>query len=265
MPPKSKKSEVNKTIVSQETCFVIMPFSGWFDNYYLNIYIPAIEEAGLTPKRADDIYRPSTIIQDIWDLTKNSKLVLADLTGKNANVFYELGLAHALAKPAILITESMDFVPFDLRALRVIEFDKNLPDWGINLKEKIKSSIKETLNSPLNAVLPTFLDIKEDMNQKGKITKQEKELIELKQDIELIKSNIKTGRVNSIQFSNMPFSARDIDIMKLIGSGKPYKEISYMFDIPMSRINQIVRKLYDMTGTNSTAQLIKYASDTGLI
>jgi len=48
-------------------------------------------------------------------------VLLADLTGKNPNVFYELGLAHALAKPVILIAETLDDIPFDLRALRVIQ------------------------------------------------------------------------------------------------------------------------------------------------
>lgn len=119
-----------------DTCFTIMPFGGWFDEYYESIYCPAIEAAGLKPCRADDLYRPSTIVTDIWSYTQSSKLVLADLSGKNPNVFYELGLAHALAKPAILVTEAIDDVPFDLRALRVLEYNKNQPRWGGILQEK---------------------------------------------------------------------------------------------------------------------------------
>lgn len=85
-----------------ETCFTIMPFGGWFDDYYESIYCPAIEAAGLKPCRADDLYRPSTIVTDIWSYTQTAKLVLADLSGKNPNVFYELGLAHALPSPRYL-------------------------------------------------------------------------------------------------------------------------------------------------------------------
>lgn len=250
---------------SQDTCFVIMPFGGWFDNYYSTIYVPAIEEAGLLPTRADDIYRPSTIIQDIWNMTRNSLLVLADLTEKNANVFYELGLAHALAKPAILIAESMEFVPFDLRALRVIEYNKNLPDWGVALKEKIKISIKETLNSPLNSVLPTFLEIKEEIQHKGKITKQEKELLELKQDIELIKSNIKTGQVNEFKLSNSPFTSRDIQVIRMIADGIPYRSIAHTLGVSSTTVSTIVRRLYGLTGAISPAELIKLAMQQGLI
>lgn len=106
-------------------CFVIMPFGGWFDKYYIDIYIPAIEAAGFEAKRAEDLYRLGNIVNDIWAYTKEATVLLADLTNKNPNVFYELRLAHAITKPAVLITASMEDVPFDLRSLRVIDYDKN--------------------------------------------------------------------------------------------------------------------------------------------
>jgi predicted ATPase len=143
----------------RDTCFVIMPFGDPFDSYYLAIYVPAIEAAGLTARRADDLFRPSTIVSDIWALTREAKLILADLSGKNPNVFYELGLAHAVEKPAILVSQSMDDVPFDLRSLRIITYDKNHPNWGDVLRDKIEKAIRETLSSPVDTVLPTFLTI----------------------------------------------------------------------------------------------------------
>jgi hypothetical protein len=172
-------------------CFTIMPFGGWFNDYYLNIYRPAIEAAGMKPHRADDLYRPSTIVNDIWSYTRQAKIVLADLTGKNPNVFYELGLAHALAKPAILVAESMDDVPFDLRSLRVIEYDKNDPDWGETLKEKIGNAIKEVLEAPLQAVLPAFLEVKPS-KERASVSKHEKELLELRQEIESIRADVRS-------------------------------------------------------------------------
>ena len=139
-------------------CFTIMPYGDWFDVYYNKIYAPAIEEAGLISKRADDLYRPSSIVHDIWQYTKESKIVLADLTGKNPNVLYELGLAHAIAKPVILIVEKMEDIPYDLRALRIIEYDKNAHNWGELLKDKIINAIKEVLHAPTKAVPHAFLD-----------------------------------------------------------------------------------------------------------
>jgi hypothetical protein len=68
---------------AQDTCFTIMPFGGWFDDYYVSIYKPAIDAAGLAACRADDLFRPSAIVTDIWAYTKSAKVILADLSGKN--------------------------------------------------------------------------------------------------------------------------------------------------------------------------------------
>lgn len=199
----------------EEICFVIMPFGGYLDDYYQSIYCPAIQAEGLLPHRADDLFRPSTIVNDIWHYTKKSKIILADLSHKNPNVFYELGLAHALAKPAILVAESMDDVPFDLRALRVLVYDKNVPDWGKVLKEKIQASIRETLATPSSSVLPTFLDTKES-SPKPTITPVEKELLELKQQMELLRESV---RQTSERLMN-PDEAR-IRIERYVSQGMP--------------------------------------------
>ncbi len=187
----TKKKKPKKPI---GICFTIMPFSGWFQEYYKNIYKPAIEAVGLTPHRADDLYRPSTIVNDIWAYTRQAKLVLADLTGKNPNVFYELGLAHALAKPAILVAESIDDVPFDLRSLRVIEYDKNDSGWGKTLRTKIETAILEVLDAPLQAVLPTFLDV-QPQKDRISVSKQEKAMLEIRQELDLLRSQIRRSDV----------------------------------------------------------------------
>ena len=185
----NKKTNVTEKRTNKESCFVIMPFGGWLDDYYENIYCPAIKSAGLKPHRADDLYRPSTIIIDIWKYTQEAKILIADLTGKNANVFYELGLAHASGKPVILVAASMEDIPFDLRSLRIITYDKNAFNWGDLLKEQIEKSIKEVLSSPSSAILPAFLNIKPDTKQT--VTTGEKEIIEIKQDLESLKREIR--------------------------------------------------------------------------
>lgn len=200
-----------------------MPFGGWPDDYYEEIYKPAIASAHLEVHRADDLFRPSTIVNDIWSYTKRAKLLLADLTGKNPNVFYELGLAHALGKPAILIAESMDEVPFDLRALRVIIYDKNAPDWGSLLKEKIASSIREVLESPVAAVLPAFLELN-NSSPKPVLTAGERQFAEMRQEIELLRHELRSSherssisrRGNSVQID--PPEARDL-ISHFLSSG----------------------------------------------
>ena len=186
---KEKKKTISKAKKKRD-CFTIMPFGGYFDKYYDGIYRPAIERAGLNSTRADDLYRPSTIINDIWALTKKAVIILADLTGKYPNVLYELGLAHAIAKPAVLVAEALEDIPFDLRHLRIVLYNKNNHDWGEILKKEIENSIKEVLDSPMEAVLPTFLQLKESNKSKA-VTRSEKQILELQQDLDLLKKEIR--------------------------------------------------------------------------
>jgi len=141
---------------SKGTCFVMMPFSDPFNRYYTTIYRPAIEAAGLEPGRTDDIFRPSGIVSDLWSMIQEAKVLVAELTTKNANVFYELGLAHAIGKPVVMVSQTESDVPYDLQSLRVLLYNKDDPDWGAKLKKAMTSSIRETLDSPIEAVPNIF-------------------------------------------------------------------------------------------------------------
>ena len=95
----------------------MMPFGHWFDRYYKEIYVPAIKEAGLEPVRGDELFSTGSVMEQIWEQICKSRVLLADLTDKNANVFYELGLAHAAKKPVVFTAAKVEDVPFDLRHL----------------------------------------------------------------------------------------------------------------------------------------------------
>lgn len=141
----------------KDECFIMSPFGGWFDAYYDKVFKPAVEDAGLQPRRADDLYRPSAIVNDIWMFIRQSSVMLADLTDRNPNVFYELGLAHALGKPVVLTTQDITDVPFDLRSLRVLEYAIADPEWSQTLKAQIVAALGEVLEKPEDAVLAPFL------------------------------------------------------------------------------------------------------------
>jgi len=82
------------------TCFVISPFGEPFDDYYKKIYKPAIEKAGLKAIRADEIYGTGVIIEEIFAQIVSSRMIICEVTGKNPNVNYELGVASVpLALP----------------------------------------------------------------------------------------------------------------------------------------------------------------------
>jgi hypothetical protein len=113
VPRLAKEVEVKST----DTCFVMMPFSSPVGDYYSAIYEPAIQKAGLRPMRADaDIFGTGKIIDQVWRGINSAKVLVAELTQRNPNVFYELGLAHALDKPVVLVgsRSNEQDVPFDL-------------------------------------------------------------------------------------------------------------------------------------------------------
>lgn len=103
----------------------------------------AVESLGLQCVKADDIWVNTTFIQDIFELIFTSRIVIADFTGKNPNVFYEVGIAHTLGKTVIPITQSIDDVPTDLRHHRVLVYHPN--EQGYNeLSKEIRNRL-ETL------------------------------------------------------------------------------------------------------------------------
>lgn len=140
----------------KENCFVLMPFGHHFDRYFQNIYVPAIEDSGLAAVRADSLFRSSSILHDIWNHIKQARVLLADLTDTNSSVFYELGLAHAIGEPVVLVSNDIEDVPFDLRGLRVLIYDKDREDWGADLRSRITKALHQTLTDIASAVPPPF-------------------------------------------------------------------------------------------------------------
>lgn len=141
------------SVGSGSTCFVMQPFAGTLGTYYESIFKPAITQAGLEPVRADaDIFATGKIIDQIWRGINTASVLVAELTTKNPNVFYELGLAHALHKPVVLVSSNEEDVPFDLRHIRVIVYDQTDPFWGQKLIDKIADNIKSAIDSPEEAI-----------------------------------------------------------------------------------------------------------------
>lgn len=142
-----------------DTCFVMMPFGQWNDIYYKEIYIPAIKEAGFEPVRGDEIFSSGSVVEQIWEQVDKAKVLLADLTGKNPNVFYELGLSHAARKPVVFTSASLDDVPFDLRHLRVIIYDIREPSWNLKLRTSITMYLKSAKTDPDRSIPQPFRDM----------------------------------------------------------------------------------------------------------
>jgi hypothetical protein len=102
----------------------MMPFDPRFDAVYATLKQVA-ESIRLRCRRADDIWENPAVIQDVVSLIDRSRVVICDCSGRNPNVFYEIGIAHTLGRDVILITQSESDIPFDLRHLRYINYLNN--------------------------------------------------------------------------------------------------------------------------------------------
>jgi hypothetical protein len=149
-----KKLSKGVTVQATDTCFVMMPFADPLGGYYATVYQPAIEKAKLKAVRADaEIFGTGKIIDQIWGGIHGARVLVAELTGRNPNVLYELGLAHALRKPVVLVSSNLEDVPFDVRHVRVIYYDVRDPFWGTKLIEKVAENILSALKNPGEAIL----------------------------------------------------------------------------------------------------------------
>lgn len=126
MNPKIEASPLPK-------CFVIMPISdqpgydtGHFKRVYEGLIIPACESAGFEPKRADDVAATNLIILDIIRDIVNCEMAICDLSGRNPNVLFELGIRQAFNKPVTLIKDLKTERIFDIQGLRNIDYNHQL-------------------------------------------------------------------------------------------------------------------------------------------
>ena len=123
---------------------VMMPFAGTFDAVYTAVK-SACERLRLGTLRVDEIYGAKPIINDVFKTIEQSKLVISDLTGRNPNVLYETGLAHARNRDVIMIVQNDEDVPFDLRHIRYVRYLPNQE--GL---EKLAKDLRETILATLN-------------------------------------------------------------------------------------------------------------------
>jgi len=125
--------------------FILMPFDNPLTIIYENYIKKPLKSKGFTIKRADDIYKPNPILEDILDNLSKADLIIAELTGRNPNVFYELGRAHEQGKYVIQICQNTEDIPFDLRHIRTIIYE-NSSDGCEKLEKTIFKFIKDYLD-----------------------------------------------------------------------------------------------------------------------
>lgn len=110
--------------VDYPSAFVVMPFSEtWSDSVYRDLIKPGVEDASLKCIRGDTVVRIGDLTQNIWGALLHAGIVIADVSALNANVFYELGLTHAIGKDAIILKQAASKVPADIGGAHYHEYD----------------------------------------------------------------------------------------------------------------------------------------------
>jgi hypothetical protein len=111
---------------SKPRAFVVMQFAEPYDTFYKEVIQKQAESAGFEVFRIDEKAGPGVIFQDIQREIEQAEVVIAEITPANPNVFYELGYAHALGKPTILLAQRGAQLPFDIRSFRVVFYNDTI-------------------------------------------------------------------------------------------------------------------------------------------
>jgi hypothetical protein len=128
----------------QPKAFVVMQFSEPYNEVYSQVIRDTCRLFGLEAVRADEIYGPGLIIKDVIDQILNSRVVIADISPPNPNVYFEVGYALAWGKPIVLLAKKGTDLPFDVSAFRVLFYEDSISG---------KSRVEEGLKRHLRAIV----------------------------------------------------------------------------------------------------------------
>lgn len=121
--------------------FIVMQFTDEFNILYKEVIKPVVDDYGFDCERADDAHTTNPILQDIVQSIKECSVIIADITPNNPNVFYEIGYAHAINKPTILLCDrKRDKLPFDISGFRTLFYDNTIAG-----KSAVENSLKKFL------------------------------------------------------------------------------------------------------------------------
>ncbi|MBW3140931.1 nucleoside 2-deoxyribosyltransferase [Ferrimonas balearica] len=125
--------------IDDNLVFVLTPFNEKYEAQYCAIK-KLVTEYGFECSKGDDSIVSTNILAHIAEQISKARLVIANISGRNPNVFYELGIAHALGKPVIIVSESLSDIPFDINSSRILAFEDE-----VDLSNKLRNWFVHTL------------------------------------------------------------------------------------------------------------------------
>ena len=205
----------NESTNENNDCFIIMPISdavdyeqGHFKRVYDHIIKPTCEKINLKPIRADDVKSTNVIILDILKKIIESKIVICDLSSRNPNVLYELGIRQAFDLPVVLIKDSRTERIFDIQGIRTVDYSEGL---RVDTVEKdidsIAKAIKATLDSEdhdVNSLIKILSINKAEIGEKTELSQEGSLIVEALRDIRERISSVEHS-VNYIKSGSQPF------------------------------------------------------------
>jgi len=176
----------------QKLCFVIAPIGEEgseirrrSDQVLKHIITPAATECGYKTIRADKISEPGMITSQVIQHLIDDALVIADLTGRNPNVFYELAIRHAIKKPIVQIIQIGEPIPFDIAQSRTIHVDHHDLDSVSHCRDELIKQIKsvEKDSSDVDTPISTAIDLQSLRQSGNPLEKSSADIIQMLQDI----------------------------------------------------------------------------------
>ena len=153
---------------SEKKCFVIAPIGEAesetrkrSDQVLKHVISPALKECGYTPTRADQISEPGMITSQVIQHIVDDDLVVADLTERNPNVFYELAIRHAIRKPLVQLIKRGEQIPFDVAGTRTIHLDHRDLDDAEEARKEIIAQVNTLEKDP--SILETPISVSLDL------------------------------------------------------------------------------------------------------
>ena len=173
-------------------CFVIAPIGTEgsdirvrSDQVLKHIIAPAAKDCGYDPVRADQISEPGLITSQVIQHVVEDDLVIADLTGRNPNVFYELALRHAVKKPVVQIIHATETIPFDVAASRTVHVAHHDLDSAARAREEIGRQIKAVEKNPgeVDTPISVALELQSLRQSDNPLEKSNAEIISMLQEL----------------------------------------------------------------------------------
>ncbi|GAH58372.1 unnamed protein product, partial [marine sediment metagenome] len=245
-------------MTENKICFVIAPIGEpeteirkRSDKIFKHIITPIVKPLGYTPIRADHISEPGIITNQIIQHVIEDPLVIADLTGYNPNVFYELAIRHAIKKPFIQIIDKGETIPFDIILTRTISMDitdlDNVEETKENLKQQIKNieEGKITIDTPISYSL--------DLNILKKSEKpEERSIVDLVEGISEIRKTLdEIGKHVREQYYDPPTESFS-SLLDVMGFYYEFSEIAMnMYEI----YEEVIESLKPAEGFNDEIKM----------